>query len=442
MNQNVTIIGAGLAGCEAAWQLLQRGVSVTLYEMRPSVMTPAHKTGDFAELVCSNSLRAASTENAVGLLKEEMRRMGSLIMEAADATSIPAGGALAVDRSRFSAYIREKLESCPGLTILEQEVTEIPEGLAVIAAGPLASPALTEKILALTGSEELFFHDAIAPIVDGDSVDLTKAFFASRYGKGDGTDYLNCPMNKEEYLRFYQELLNAEVFPLREFEKEKHFTGCMPVESMARYGEDSIRFGPLKPVGLELPEGGEAYAVLQLRKENAEGTMYNLVGCQTRLMQAEQRRVFRMIPGLEHAEFLRYGAMHRNTYLNSPRVLDHHQRWVGRDTLYFAGQMTGVEGYVESAASGLMAGVSAAAQALEQELPVFPVETALGSMQVFLNTINGNFQPMNVNFGLFPPLKEKFRGKKEKFAKLSERALSVMDGFAALHGLVRPDDDR
>ena len=274
----VTIVGAGLAGCEAAWQLVRRGIPVCLYEMRPHKMTPAHRTGHWAELVCSNSLRAAGTENAVGLLKAEMRLLDSLILEAADATAIPAGGALAVDRSRFSAYIEEKLRAQPGLTVVEQEVDEIPAGLTILAAGPLASDRLTQKIQTLTGSTALYFHDAIAPIVDGASVDMEKAFFASRYGKGDGSDYLNCPMNQAEYQSFYQALVSAEVFPLRDFEQEKHFTGCMPLESMARYGEDAIRFGPLKPVGLELPDGGEAYAVLQLRKENVGGTMYNLVG--------------------------------------------------------------------------------------------------------------------------------------------------------------------
>ncbi len=431
MVKPVTIVGAGLAGCEAAWQLLQRNIPVTLYEMRPNQMTPAHKTGHFAELVCSNSLRAAGLQNAVGLLKEEMRRMGSLVMTAADATAIPAGGALAVDRQAFSAYIEHALAQCAGLTICREEVTALPAGLTIIAAGPLASDQLTQDILRVTGEEQLFFHDAIAPIVDGASVNMEKAFFASRYGKGDGNDYLNCPMNKEEYLRFYTELVQGEVFPLREFEKEKHFSGCMPLESMARFGEDAIRFGPLKPVGLTLPGGGEAYAVLQLRKENAAGTMYNLVGCQTRLLQKEQKRIFGLIPGLEQAEFLRYGAMHRNTYLQSPDLLDRHQRLLTRPDLYFAGQITGVEGYVESAASGLMAGVTAAAQAMDEALPVFPGETALGALQNFLQTKTNSFQPMNVNFGLFPPLQVRFHGKKEKYALLAERALDRLAAFLA-----------
>ena len=427
----VNIIGAGLAGCEAAWQLLRRGVAVRLFEMRPHRMTPAHRSANWAELVCSNSLRAAGLENAVGLLKEEMRLLDSLIMAAADATAIPAGGALAVDRERFSAYIQTKLREFANLTVIEEEVAQLPDGLTIVAAGPLASDALTETIIGLTGSQQLYFHDAIAPIVDGSSVDMNKAFFASRYGKGDGTDYLNCPMDKEEYLAFYQALVTAEVFPLRDFEKEKHFSGCMPVESMARYGEDAIRFGPLKPVGLERPDGSQAYAVLQLRKENAEGSMFNLVGCQTRLTQGEQRRVFRMIPGLEQAEFLRYGSMHRNTFINSPALLDPYQRLRSRQDLYFAGQITGVEGYVESAASGLMAGIFAAAQFCGGELPQFPANTAHGGLLRFLQAGgSGSFQPMNVNFGLFPPLAQKIRGKKEKYAALSQRALTEMSAFA------------
>ncbi|MBR2783294.1 MAG: methylenetetrahydrofolate--tRNA-(uracil(54)-C(5))-methyltransferase (FADH(2)-oxidizing) TrmFO [Firmicutes bacterium] len=431
MTESVTVIGGGLAGCEAAFQLLQRGVPVTLYEMRPQRLTPAHKTGGLAELVCSNSLRAASVENAVGLLKEEMRRLGSLIMEAADATAVPAGGALAVDRRRFSAYVEERLRALPGLTLLREEVTELPPGQVIIAAGPLASPALSEVIAGLTGREQLFFHDAIAPIVDAASIDMDKAFFASRYGKGEGSDYLNCPFDKEEYLAFYRELVGAEVHPLHDFEQEKHFSGCMPIESMARFGPETICHGPLKPVGLTLPGGGEAYAVVQLRKENTEGTMYNLVGFQTRLTQGEQRRVFRMIPGLEQAEFLRYGSMHRNTYIDAPRLLDDCLRLKSEPRLSFAGQITGVEGYVESAACGLLAGVFAAFRAAGRETPVFPRESALGSLLAFTHTPKDDYQPMNVNFGLFPPLYEKFRSKKEKFALLSARALAAIDRAAA-----------
>ena len=427
----VTIIGGGLAGCEAAWQLLRRGVPVILYEMRPGRTTPAHKGGGLAELVCSNSLRAASVENAVGLLKEEMRRVGSLIMAAADATSVPAGGALAVDRHRFSAFIEQQLTSCPGLTLIREEVTALPEGEVIIAAGPLASPALSAVIAGLTGREQLFFHDAIAPIVDAASIDMSKAFFASRYGKGEGSDYLNCPFDREEYLAFYRELVAAEVHPLHDFEEEKHFTGCMPIESMARFGPETICHGPLKPVGLTLPGGGEAYAVVQLRKENAAGTMYNLVGFQTRLTQGEQRRVFRMIPGLEQAEFLRYGAMHRNTYIDAPKLLDDCLRLRSEPRLSFAGQITGVEGYVESAACGLLAGVFAAFRALGRPRPVFPRESALGSLLAFTHTPKDDYQPMNVNFGLFPPLSVKFRSKKEKFSLLSARALAAVDQAAA-----------
>ena len=427
----VTVIGGGLAGCEAAYQLLRRGVPVTLYEMRPVRTTPAHKGGGLAELVCSNSLRAASVENAVGLLKEEMRRLGSLIMEAADATAVPAGGALAVDRHKFSAYIEERLLAMQGLELIRQEVCFLPQGEVIIAAGPLASPALSRTIANLTGRDQLFFHDAIAPIVDAATIDMDKAFFASRYGKGEGSDYLNCPFDKEQYLAFYYELVNAEVHPLHDFEEEKHFSGCMPIESMARFGPETICHGPLKPVGLTLPGGGEAYAVVQLRKENVEATMYNLVGFQTRLTQGEQRRVFRMIPGLEQAEFLRYGAMHRNTYIDAPKLLDEDLRLLSDPRISFAGQITGVEGYVESAASGLMAGILAAYRQLGKERPVFPRESALGSLLAFTHTPKDDYQPMNVNFGLFPPVYEKFRSKKEKFALLSQRALAAVDSFKA-----------
>ncbi|MBQ3286997.1 MAG: methylenetetrahydrofolate--tRNA-(uracil(54)-C(5))-methyltransferase (FADH(2)-oxidizing) TrmFO [Firmicutes bacterium] len=431
MDRPVTIIGGGLAGCEAAYQLLRRGLPVRLYEMRPGKTTPAHKGGGLAELVCSNSLRAASVENAVGLLKEEMRRLGSLIMEAADATAVPAGSALAVDRHKFSAFIEERLTAFPGLELIRQEVTFLPEGEVIIAAGPLASPGLSRVIANLTGREQLFFHDAIAPIVDASTIDMEKAFFASRYGKGEGSDYLNCPFDKEQYLAFYYELVNAQVHPLHDFEKEKHFSGCMPIESMARFGPETICHGPLKPVGLELPSGGEAYAVVQLRKENIEGSMYNLVGFQTRLTQGEQRRVFRMIPGLEQAEFLRYGAMHRNTYIDSPKLLTEDLRLIAEPRLSFAGQITGVEGYVESAASGLMAGIFAAYRRLGLERPVFPRESALGSLLAFTHTPKDDFQPMNVNFGLFPPLLTQFRSKKEKFSLLSQRALESIDSFKA-----------
>lgn len=428
----VKIIGAGLAGCEAAWQLISRQVPVVIYEMRPAVTTPAHSTAAFAELVCSNSLRGAALTNGVGLLKEEMRRLDSLIIRAADATAVPAGGALAVDRNRFSAYIEEALRSNPLVQVIEEEVTTIPEGLTIVAAGPLASPALSSAIADLVGCQHLYFHDAIAPIVDAASINMETAFFASRYGKGGGSDYLNCPMDKAQYEEFYQQLLGAEVTPLHDFEKEKHFSGCMPIESMARLGRDAIRFGPMKPVGIELPGGGSAYGIVQLRKEDEAGTAYNIVGFQTRLKQGEQRRVFRLIPGLEQAEFLRYGSMHRNTYLNAPRLLDPWMRLRGREDLFFAGQISGVEGYVESAAGGLLAGIFAAALCCHKPLPHFPEETAHGSLLRFLQTAKGNFQPSNINFGLFPPLDLKKKiPKKERYQMYAERALAALDSFLA-----------
>lgn len=432
----VKIIGAGLAGSEAAYQLLRRGLPVRLYEMRPDVMTPAHSGGGFAELVCSNSLRAAAPTNAVGLLKEEMRRLGSLIIAAADASAVPAGGALAVDRRLFSLAVEQTLRDHPLLEVVNEEVREIPgdEGLTIIAAGPLPSPALSEAIADLSGEDHLFFHDAIAPIIDAESIDIKAAFFASRYGKGSGDDYLNCPMGKEQYRRFWQALVHAEVTPLHDFEQEKHFAACMPVESMARYGEDALRFGPLKPVGLELPEGGEAYAVVQLRRENREGSAYNMVGFQTRLRQWEQRRVFQMIPGLHDAEFLRYGSMHRNTYINAPRLLDGALRLKTRPELMFAGQISGVEGYVESAASGLMAGIFAAALVLGEPLPQFPRESAHGALLHHLGHSAGNFQPSNVNFSLFPPVATTVRqGKAGRNLAYSERALQAIDDFMQVY---------
>jgi methylenetetrahydrofolate--tRNA-(uracil-5-)-methyltransferase len=428
--ETVNIIGAGLAGSEAAYQLASRDVPVRLYEMRPATMTPAHKTGAFAELVCSNSLRAASLANAVGLLKEEMRRLDSLIIAAADATTVPAGGALAVDRARFSAAVEYVLQNDPRIEIINEEVREIPAGLTIIAAGPLASPALSFAISELCGKAYLFFHDAIAPIIDSASINIRTAFFASRYGKGDGDDYLNCPMNQDQYQRFWRELVQAEVTPLHDFEAEKHFSGCMPIESMARFGEDAIRFGPLKPVGLVKPDGWPAYAVVQLRREDRAGTAFNMVGFQTRLKQSEQRRVFRLIPGLEDAEFLRYGSMHRNTYINAPRLLDGYMRLRGRENIIFAGQINGVEGYVESAASGLMAGMFAAAMAQGRPLPDFPEQSALGSLLRFLQHNADDFQPSNINFSLFLPLGTGTKlSKQEKGQKYAERALAAIDAF-------------
>ncbi|MCL2817907.1 MAG: methylenetetrahydrofolate--tRNA-(uracil(54)-C(5))-methyltransferase (FADH(2)-oxidizing) TrmFO [Clostridiales bacterium] len=423
------VIGGGLAGAEAAWQAAERGVEVTLFEMRPGKMTPAHSGGGLAELVCSNSLRASSTANAVGLLKEEMRRLGSLVMRAADACSVPAGAALAVDRARFSQYIERELEGHPLVKIVRQECLALSPGLAVVASGPLTSPALAQEISELCGGA-LFFHDAIAPIIAGDSVDMETAFWASRYDEGEGGDYLNCPMNKEQYEVFYEALRAAELHPLHDFEKEKNFEGCLPLEILAGRGKDTLRFGPMKPVGLSLPDRrGEPYAVVQLRREDAQGSMFNLVGFQTRLKRAEQERVFRLIPGLERAEFLRYGAMHRNTYIDSSRLLRPDLRFKSREDLLFAGQITGVEGYVESAACGLAAGINGARLAMNAETAVFPAETALGALLRYITTPNKDFQPMNVTFGLLPPLERRVRHKKEKNALIAQRALEALDSF-------------
>ncbi len=421
------IIGAGLAGCEAAWQAANRGISVQLYEMKPEKHSPAHTSDDFAELVCSNSLRADGIHNAVGLLKEEMRQLDSLIMACADATKVPAGGALAVDREGFSKMVTEKIKSHPNITIEVGEVTEIdPDAYTVVAAGPLASDALAAEIRKITGGEGLHFFDAAAPIVKFDSIDMSKAFRAARYGKG-GDDYINCPMNKEEYLAFYQALITAEGAQVHEgVENPKVFEGCMPIEIMAKRGEDTMRFGPLKPVGLTNPhDGTRPYAVVQLRQDNAAGSMYNIVGFQTHLKFPEQKRVFSMIPGLEHAEFLRYGVMHRNTYLNSPGMLTANYQMKTMPKLYFAGQITGVEGYVESAASGLIAGIAAAAAICGTEAPNFSAKTAIGSLGRYISHEGiTNFQPMNVNFGIMEGLEERIRDKREKAEKMAERSLA------------------
>lgn len=426
--EKVTVIGAGLAGSEAAWQLAERGVQVTLYEMRPQASSPAHHTEQFAELVCSNSLRAANIENAVGLLKEEMRRMNSLIMTCADATAVPAGGALAVDRHKFSAMITATLEAHPNVTVVREEVTSIPdEGVVIIATGPLTAPVLGEKIKALTGSNDFYFYDAAAPIVTAESLNYDKVFAASRYDKGDA-DYLNCPMTKEEYEAFWQALTTAEAVQPKEFEKEIYFEGCMPVEIMAARGIDTLRFGPLKPVGLvDKRTGVESYAVVQLRKENKDATMFNLVGFQTHLKWGEQKRVFQMIPGLEQAEFVRYGVMHRNTYINSPELLNHAFQLKKEPRLFFAGQMTGVEGYLESAASGLMAGLQAMRYGRGEALIDFPKTTAMGGLSHYISAYEGsNFQPMNINFGIMEPWPGKIRKKKEKNALIAARALEEL----------------
>ncbi len=427
-NTHITIIGGGLAGCEAAWQAAERGVSVILYEMKPLRFSPAHELPGLAELVCSNSLRGISLDNAVGLLKEELRRCGSLTMEAAEATSVPAGGALAVDRLLFSAYVTAKIESHPLIRVERGECVEIPaEGVVIIASGPLTSDALTASLSHLTG-DRLYFYDAIAPIVTADSLDMTKIFAASRYGKGDGDDYLNCPLNEQEYLAFINELNRGEKVPARDFEKVVHFEGCMPVEELASRGVETLRFGPMKPVGLlNSHTGHEAHAVIQLRAENREKTMYNLVGFQTKLTWPEQRRLFRMIPGLENAEFVRLGSMHRNTFINSPALLDISQRLKSDPRIFFAGQITGVEGYVESAASGFLAGIAAAHFVQERPIPVPSPETALGAlMRHITNADVKHFQPMNVNYGLFPELPGRIR-KKERRQKLAERALASLE---------------
>lgn len=429
--KKVIVVGAGLAGSEAAWQAADMGADVTLYEMRPAKLTPAHRTGDFAELVCSNSLRGESLENAVGLLKEELRRLGSVVMEAADATRVPAGGALAVDRQGFSRYITEKVSGHPRVEVLHEEVLEIPlreDAVTVVASGPLTEGALAEDIARRTGEDSLYFYDAAAPIVTLESVDMEKAYRASRYGKGEA-DYINCPMTREEYEGFWSELLQAEKAPLRGFEKEKFFEGCMPVEVMAARGRDTLLFGPLKPVGLEHPETGERpYAVVQLRQDNAAGTLYNMVGFQTHLKWPEQRRVFGMIPGLAQAEFARYGVMHRNTFLNSPRLMRPTMQLRGEDRLLFAGQMTGVEGYVESASSGLVAGINAARIAFGEDPLVFPEDTCHGALCHYIVSSEAkHFQPMNVNFGILPPLPERIRDKKARKEKLAERALTSIE---------------
>ena len=428
----VIVIGAGLAGCEAAWQLARRGIPVELHEMKPAKMTPAHHSADFGELVCSNSLRSDQLENAVGLLKEELRRLGSLIMACADAHRVEAGGALAVDRHAFSGEITRRIREHPLITVVEGEVTEIPpDGNVIVASGPLTSDALSAAIQAFfPESRYLNFFDAAAPLVTFESVDMDKAFFASRYDKGT-PDYINCPMSAEEYDAFWTALCGAEEAPVHGFEDQHVFEGCMPVEVMARRGVDTLRYGPLKPRGLRDPRTGkEPYAVVQLRKDNAEGSIYNIVGFQTHLRWPEQKRVFSMIPGLEGAEFVRYGVMHRNTYLDSPRMLDRYYRVKHDSRVCFAGQITGVEGYVESTASGYLAAVELARRLAGKPPADFPQETAVGALALYIsNESVVDFQPMNVNFGIIPPLGYKVKGKRNKNAELSRRALELLDGL-------------
>ena len=426
--ETVKIIGAGLAGCEAAWQLAQKGVMVNLFEMKPQKMSPAHHAPEFAELVCSNSLRSDQLENAVGLLKEELRRCGSLIMACAQDHKVEAGGALAVDRYAFSAAVTEKIRNHPNITVMEGEVTQIPEGQVILATGPLTSDALSQAIADLfPESKYLNFYDAAAPLVTFESVDMENAWFASRYDRGT-PDYVNCPLSQEEYTAFWRELSQAEEAPVHGFEDAGVFEGCMPVEVMARRWEDTLRYGPLKPVGLPDPKTGkEPYAVVQLRRDNAQGSIYNLVGFQTHLKWPEQKRVFSMIPALKHAEYVRYGVMHRNTYLDSPRLLDRYYRVRGQERLMFAGQITGVEGYVESTASGCLAALELARR-LEGKPPLdFPQETAIGALALYIsNQSVVNFQPMNVNYGLIPQLGYRVKGKRNKNAKLAERALEKL----------------
>ena len=427
---NVTVIGAGLAGSECAWQLAQRGVKVTLCEMKPEKKTPAHLTDHFAELCCSNSLRSNQLENAVGLLKEEMRRLGGLIIECSDATRVEAGGALAVDRHGFAALVTEKIRSHPNITVVPGEVTEIPaEGEVVIASGPLTSDALAEQLQKLLGEDTaLHFFDAAAPLVSAESVDMDKAWFGSRYDRG-ADDYVNCPMNKEEYDAFWEALTTAQEAEVHGFEDNMVFEGCMPVEVMARRGHDTLLYGPLKSRGLDDPRTGRwPYAVVQLRRDNADGTVYNLVGFQTHLRFPEQKRVFSMIPALHDAEFLRYGVMHRNTFLNSPRLLDRYYRLKAQPRISFAGQMTGVEGYVESSASGFLVGVELARRLRGMEPVDFPQETAIGALGLYIsNESVAQFQPMNINYGIIPPLDHRVKGKRNKNAELAQRSLAIID---------------
>ncbi len=428
---NVSVIGAGLAGSEAAWQLARRGAHVTLLEMKPQKKNPAHVTDDFAELCCSNSLRSDQLENAAGLLKEELRRLGSLVIACADETRVEAGGALAVDRQRFSALVTERIKACPNITVVPGEVTELPGGEVLVASGPLTSDALAERLQSLLGTDTaLHFYDAAAPLIAADSVDMDHAWLGSRYGKG-SADYVNCPMTKEEYDAFWQALTAAEEAPVHGFEDQKVFEGCMPVEVMARRGHDTLLYGPLKPRGLDDPRTGRwPYAVVQLRRDNADGSVYNLVGFQTHLKFPEQKRVFSMIPALHHAEFLRYGVMHRNTFLDSPRLLDRYYRLKKEPRVTFAGQMTGVEGYVESCASGYLAAVELTRRLRGLPPLDFPRETAIGALGLYVcDQSVVRFQPMNVNFGIMPPLDHRVKGKRDKNTEISLRSLHIIDGL-------------
>lgn len=431
MTQTIHVIGAGLAGAEAAWQAANQGIDVIVHEMRPHKLSPAHHSGDFAELVCSNSLRSDQLENAVGLLKEEMRRLNSIIMDCAEKTRVPAGGALAVDRSAFSQLVTSRLAAHPKITIIREEVAEIPgEGIAVVASGPLTSEALTDHIRQITGEEYFYFYDAAAPIISAESIDQGKVYRSSRYDRGEA-DYVNCPLSQAEYEHFWRELTHAETAPIKEFEKTIFFEGCMPVEEMAARGVDTLRYGPLKPVGLINPYTGELpYAVVQLRQDNLAGTLYNMVGFQTHLKWPAQKRVFSLIPGLEKAEFVRYGVMHRNTFINSPKLLQPTLQLRDNARILFAGQITGVEGYIESAANGLVAGLNAGLLAAGKKPVIFPAETVHGAMCHYITSTEAkHFQPMNVNFGLLPPWEKKVRDKRLKNKLIAERALAALTDF-------------
>lgn len=431
---SINVIGAGLAGSEAAYQIAKKGINVNLYEMRPVKNTPAHHTDKFAELVCSNSLRGNQLTNAVGVLKEEMRQLDSLIIRAADNARVPAGGALAVDRHDFAGYITDTLRNHPNITVMNEEITKIPDGPTIIATGPLTTQSLTQEIINITGEEQLYFYDAAAPIIEKDSIDMDKVYLKSRYDKGDAA-YLNCPMTEEEFDRFYEALIQAEVVPLKEFEKEIYFEGCMPFEVMAERGKKTLLFGPMKPVGLEDPKTGKRpYAVVQLRQDDAAGTLYNIVGFQTHLKWGAQKEVISLIPGLENVDIVRYGVMHRNTFINSPNALKETYQLKSRNDLFFAGQMTGVEGYVESAASGLIAGINASKLVSNLEPIVFPRETIIGSMAYYITHANNNknFQPMNANFGLLPTLEKRIKDKKERYEKLANHALKHLDSFKVM----------
>ena len=426
-----TVIGAGLAGCEAAYYLARHGVEVELWEMKPQRFSPAHVSENFAELVCSNSLKSDDPATASGMLKTELRMLGSVVLSCADGTSVPAGGALAVDREAFSAAVTARISACENVRIIRKEAVELPAGgEVIIATGPLTSDAMAERIEALTGGEGLHFFDAASPIVTAESVDDNKSFRLARYGKG-GDDYINCPLTKDEYEAFWRELVNAETAPLHEFEKEcKVFESCMPVEIAAKRGPDTLRFGILKPVGLTDPATGRRpYAVLQLRQDNADGTLYNLVGFQTNLKFGEQKRVSSMIPALANAEFVRYGVMHRNTYLDSPRLLDYDFSLKSDPRIYFAGQMTGVEGYIESAMSGLVAGVACFKRLKGEKIPPFPRETGIGALTAYISSENADFQPMNINFGILPDTEEHIRDKKEKRRRISERSAAALKRY-------------